>query len=141
MAPAVDINGGSNFSMSSVLMQSRAGSNRTQWLSTKYEAIVSAGYRSMRSIRSITVFFADLGLIPRMGAKSWDWCGASWNAALLAQDASRAVGDAQGLIGFRGAEPGMDGVNPRMRAVMLGRTPSGLGCSGCSRGGTRRNPS
>lgn len=61
MAPAADISGGSNFSINSVIMQSRAVSNRALRLGTKYEVIVIVGYRSIRSIRSITVFFVGFG--------------------------------------------------------------------------------
>jgi hypothetical protein len=43
MAPAADISAGSNFSINSALMQSRAVSNRALRLSTKYERIVTAG--------------------------------------------------------------------------------------------------
>lgn len=59
MAPAADISGGSNFSMNSVIMQSRAVSNRALRLSTKYGRIDPGDYRSIRSIRSIPVFLPN----------------------------------------------------------------------------------
>lgn len=56
MAPAADISGGSNFSINSVIMQSRAVSNRALPLSTKYEVSVIVDYPLIRSVRSIPVF-------------------------------------------------------------------------------------
>ena len=72
MAPAAVISGGSNFSKNSVIMQSRAISNRALRLSTKYEVIVTVGYRSIHSIDSITVFLSNSALIPGIGDKSGD---------------------------------------------------------------------
>jgi hypothetical protein len=56
MAPPADINAGSNFSINSVVMQSRAVSNHTLRLSKKYESVATVDYRCIGSIRSITVF-------------------------------------------------------------------------------------
>ena len=100
MTPAADISCGSNFSINSVLMQNRAVSNRAQRLSTKYGAIVTVGYRPIRSIRSIPVFLSD------SAADSREW---SENPRIYA------------------VQPGMRGVPPQMRAFCLGFAPSRRG--------------
>ena len=83
MAPAAVMIGGSSFSINSVLMQSRAVSNRTLRLSIKYEGIVTVGYRSICSIGSITVFFVGFSADSGNGRKILGFmrripgCGAS----------------------------------------------------------------
>jgi hypothetical protein len=69
MAPAAEISGGSNFSMNSVLMRSRAVSKCALRMKTEYGRIALAGHRCVESVETIKLFLPDSELIPRISTK------------------------------------------------------------------------
>jgi hypothetical protein len=95
MTPAAVISGGSNFSINSVIMQSRVVSNCGLRLSTKYGRVDVVRYRSIRSIHSITAFLSDSAVIPGFAGKSGDWCGESWDSCQIDADGSGTAPDAR----------------------------------------------